>query len=416
MPKIIPFNGLLFNARKVAGSDVIAPPYDIISPEQKDALYSKSPYNIVRMDFGRDLPDDNEKSNRYTRAAALLDNWVKEKILVRDDEPAFYAYELDYRTAGLNKTLRGVFALVEIVEPGKGVWPHEETRAKPKADRLEIMRHCMANLSPVYSIYNSSEKATAGLLASVSGKPYISASDEDGTLHRLFRITDRAQTALISKELSEMSIFIADGHHRYEVALEFKKEMDRKTGRSDNSPRPWDYVMMFLADMSDSGITILPTHRMVKGISPSDALFAKLAANFSITELPGNIDISREVMKAGKHVFGLYLGETHKWSLLKYRGGELKNVHPALQALDVVILRELILNLEAGISDLAYEMSADEAVKKTETGSYDAVFVLNATGTGDIERVAAAGLRMPAKSTYFYPKLMTGMVINKFEL
>jgi uncharacterized protein (DUF1015 family) len=414
MPKVISFNGLLFNSDRVSGNDVIAPPYDIISPEYKDALYAKSPYNIVRIDFGKDLPEDNEKNNRYTRANTLLDQWINEKILVKDSEPAFYAYEVDYTITGLNKTLRGVFALVRIVELGKGVWPHEETRAKPKADRLEIMRHCMANISPIYSIYNSREKTTAGLLASVSGKPFLSASDADGTAHKLFRISDPAKTALISKELSEMPLFIADGHHRYEVALEFKKEMDRKTGRSDSEPRPWDYVLMFLADMADSGITILPTHRMVKGISSADALFAKLADNFSIAELPENVNINSEVMMAGKHAFGLYLGKKHKWFLLKYRGGVLKNVQPALQTLDVVILRELILNMEPGISDLAYEMSADEAVRKTNNGEYDAVFVLNPTGTDDIERVASAGLRMPAKSTYFYPKLMTGMVINKF--
>ena len=414
MPRIIPFNGLLFNVGKVAANDVLAPPYDIISPEYKDMLYSRSPYNIVRIDFGKDLPGDNEGGNRYTRGAELLDKWINEQILVRDGEPAFYAYELDYRIEGLNKTLRGVFALVEVVELGSGVWPHEETRAKPKADRLEIMRHCKANLSPIYSIYNSSEKATAGLLSSVSGKPYLYATDADGTLHRLFRITDPEKTALISKELSDMDIFIADGHHRYEVALEFKKEMDLKTGRTDDRPRPWDYVLMFLADMADSGITILPTHRMVKGISPADELFAKLAPDFSVAELPGNADINREVIAAGKHTFGLYLSKQHKWFLLKYRGGKMKDVHPALQTLDVVILRELILNREPGISDLAYEMSSAEAVKKADAGSYDAVFVLNATGTGDIERVSSAGIRMPAKSTYFYPKLMTGMVINKF--
>jgi uncharacterized protein (DUF1015 family) len=308
-----------------------------------------------------------------------------------------------------------VFALVRIVELGKGVWPHEETRAKPKADRLEIMRHCMANISPIYAIYNSKEKATAGILASVSGEPYMSAADADGTLHKIFRISDPLNISLISRELSDMSIFIADGHHRYEVALEFKKEMDLKTGRLDEEPRPWDYVLMFLADMADSGITILPTHRMVKGMSSADSLFAKLADSFGITELPEKVDINKEVMVAGKHAFGLYLGNKRRWFLLKYRGGSLNNVQPALQTLDVVILRELILNMEPGISNLAYEMSADEAVKKADTGKYDAVFVLNPTGTDDIERVASAGLRMPAKSTYFYPKLMTGMVINKFQ-
>jgi uncharacterized protein (DUF1015 family) len=414
MPQVIPFKGLLFNASKVSGNDVAAPPYDIIPPEYREVLYAKSPYNIVRIDFGKDEQGDDEKNNRYTRAKILLDQWIDEKILVKDSEPAFYGYEADYETGGVKKTLRGVFGLVEITELGKGVWPHEETRAKPKADRLEIMRHCMGNLSPIYLIYNSREKATAKILASISDKPYMSAQDRDGSVHKIYRIADNAQTALISKELSGLPLFIADGHHRYEVALEFKKEMDQKTGRNDNEPRPWDYVLLFLADMADSGISIFPTHRMVRGISEKDALFARLERDFTIDALNEGVDIDKAVASAGKHAIGMYLEKEHKWFMLKYKGGELKDVHPALQPLDVVILRELILNRETGISELAYEMSADVAVGKARNGEYDAVFVLGPTGADDIERVASANLRMPAKSTYFYPKLMTGMVINKF--
>jgi uncharacterized protein (DUF1015 family) len=414
MPKVIPFNGLLFNPDKVSESDVIAPPYDIISPGYKDALYNKSPFNIVRIDFGKDQPDDNAGSNRYTRASALLNKWIDEKILVKDSSPAFYAYEIEYIIMGKQKVLRGVFSLVEIVELGNGVWPHEETHSKPKADRLEIMRHCMANLSPIYSIYNSREKATSKMLASACCKPCISASDSDGTLHRLFRIDDPAKTAMISSELSGLPIFIADGHHRYEVALEFKKEMDSKTGRKDADPMPWDYMLMFLAEMSDPGITILPTHRMIKGISPKKEFFARLEHDFSIKELPASAEINSEIASAGRNSFGLYLGKEQKWFLLKYRGGTIRDIHPALQPLDAVILRELVLNRESGISEVAYEMSAEKAAERSGNGEFDAVFVLGPTGTGDIERVASANLRMPPKSTYFYPKLMTGMVINKF--
>jgi uncharacterized protein (DUF1015 family) len=414
MPQVIPFKGLLFNCDKVSGNDVAAPPYDIIPPEYRDALYAKSPYNIVRIDFGKDEPGDDEKNNRYTRANVLLDQWIGEKILVKDSEPAFYAYEVDYAVSGLKKTLRGVFGLVRICELGKGVWPHEETRAKPKADRLEIMRHCMANLSPIYTIYNSREKTAAKILASISGRPYMSAVDKDGATHKIYRITDSATMSGISDDISAVPLFIADGHHRYEVALEFKKEMDQKTGRKDDEPRPWDYVLMFLQDMADSGITILPTHRMVKGISEKGVLFSRLEKDFSIAELPEKVDINSAIPAAGKHSMGLYLGKEGKWFMLKYRGGEMKDVHPALQPLDVVILRELVLNKETGISELAYEMSADVAVEKANRGEYDAVFVLGPTGANDIERVASANLRMPAKSTYFYPKLMTGMVINKF--
>lgn len=414
MPNVIPFKGLLFNRDKVAGDDVIAPPYDVISPEYKEILYAKSPYNIVRVDFGKELPGDTEENNKYTRSKALLDQWIQEQILVKDSEPAFYVYEMDYTIRGQKKMLKGVFGLVEIVELGSGVFPHEFTRAKPKADRLDIMRYCMANVSPIYSLYNSPEKTTSNVLASISEGHYLSAENADGTIHKLFKIADPAKTELISKELSGKPLFIADGHHRYEVALEFKKEMDLRTGRTDDEPRPWDYVLMFLANMSDEGITVLPTHRMVKGISGKDVLMEKLKSDFEIRELPLDVDISSVIFGEGKHAFGLYLDAERKWYLLKYAAGRLTELHPALNSLDVVVLEELILKRESGITEVAYEMNVPEAIKKVHGGDFDAVFFLNPTDVDDIERVASANLRMPPKSTYFYPKLLTGMVINKF--
>ena len=263
MPSVSPFKGLIYNREKVSGNDVIAPPYDVISPECKDMLYNKSPYNIVRIDFGKEMPGDAEVDNKYTRAKALLQEWICEGILIRDAQPAFYACEIDYANMGQKKMLKGIFGLVKIVELGNGVYPHEMTRSKPKADRLNLMRHCMANVSPIYSIYNSPERVTSKVMDSIGDAPYLTAEDDEGAVHKLFKITDPAKTDLISKELSNKALFIADGHHRYEVALEFKHEMDLKTTRTDTEPRPWDYVLMFLANMSDEGITILPTHRIV---------------------------------------------------------------------------------------------------------------------------------------------------------
>ena len=414
MPKVSPFRGLLFNREKVSGNDVIAPPYDVISPEYKDVLYNKSPHNIVRIDFGKEMPGDTESSNKYTRSSAMLEEWTRAGILVRDDEPAFYACEMDYTDMGRKKMLKGIFGLVKIVELGNGVYPHEMTRSKPKADRLDLMRHCMANVSPIYSIYNSPERVTSKILDSISGEPYLTAEDSDGAFHKLFRITDPSKTELISKELSDKAILIADGHHRYEVALEFKKEMDLKTGRTDDEPRPWDYVLMFLANISDEGITILPTHRMVRGISGKEAVVEKLGADFEFKELPPDADICSVIPKEGKHTFGLYLNTERKWYMLKYLGGKLKDLHPSLNSLDVVVLHELILKRDLGITDVAYEMDVKEAIRQVHSGDYDAIFFLNPTGVDDIEGVACANLRMPPKSTYFYPKLLTGMVINKF--
>jgi len=276
------------------------------------------------------------------------------------------------------------------------------------------MRHCMSNLSPIYAIYRSPDRVTSKLLESLSGEPYFEAEDEDSAVHKLFRISDPAETASISQELSNRALFIADGHHRYEVALEFKKEMDLKTARSDDKPQPWDYVLMFLANMEDEGITILPTHRLAKGIADRDSILDKLKADFELKEAPLDADIAAEILDEGDHAFGLYFDTDRKWHILKYLGGKLKDVHPALNNLDVVVLHELILKRDLGVTEVAYEMDVAEAMKKVHNGDFDAVFLLNPTGVNDIERVASANLRMPPKSTYFYPKLLTGMVINKF--
>jgi uncharacterized protein (DUF1015 family) len=406
MAKIIPFRGILYNPAKVSGDEVIAPPYDIITSQYREALYQKSPYNIVRIDFGKELPDDTGSINKYTRARDSFEQWLKEGILVRDDKPSFYAYEIDYTLYGESKKLRGILAMVKIEELGKGVYPHEATHSKPKADRLNLMRSCLANISPIYSLYNSTERITSRILDGIKEKPYIIAHDADGFVHKLYKISEESHIASIIKELSDKAVFIADGHHRYEVALEFKKEMGEG---------PWEYTLMFLANMSDEGIAILPTHRLVKGITNANEIVHKLGMDFHIEKTEGYPDITKTLSVSAKDTFGLYLGKERQWYILKYKGTDLKDVNPALKDLDVVVLHELILKRDLGITDIAYEMDVKEAIKKTDKGEFDAAFFLRPTGVDDVERVALSGLRMPPKSTYFYPKLLTGMVINKFK-
>ena len=418
MAKVLPFRGLLYNPAKVTGDDVIAPPYDIISPEYKETLYQKSPYNIVRIDFGKELPGDTDGRNRYTRSRDYLARWVKEGVLVRDDNPVFYAYEIDYRLSGERKRLRGILAMVEIEELGKGVYPHEATHAKPKADRLDLMRACLANISPVYSLYSSPQRITSGILDAVSETPCISGRDSDGALHKIYKISDRAKIELIMQELCDKPIFIADGHHRYEVALEFRKEMERSRSsfpaeELDSGPS-WNYVLMFLANMAEDGISILPTHRLVKGTSASGVL-RKIEKDFDVRQAPFDSDITRTMSDTGKNTFGLYLDGEEQWYILKYRGNSLGDVPPALRDLDVVVLHELVLKRDLGITEIAYEMNIKEATDRVRRKEFDGVFLLNPTGVRDVERVALSNLRMPPKSTYFYPKLLTGMVMNSFK-
>lgn len=415
MAEVIPFRGIIFNQQKVLGDDVIAPPYDIISSEYREELYRKSLYNIVRIDFGKELPGDTNTENKYVRAEKELSGWLKEEILIRDGGPCFYSYAVDYRVDDEAKTLRGLLAMVRIEELGKGVYPHEATHSKPKSDRLNLMRACFGNISPIYSLYHSPERIASKILETNS-EEIFSATDNYGACHKLFRLSDETLIGRIKQELSDKAVFIADGHHRYEVALEYKREMDAKHGAKDDNP--WNYVLMFLANMSDEGITILPTHRIVKGLPAAEAVLSKIGPHFEVVALDDRdmaSKITKLVAKNGRNAFGLYLTATNKWYILKYKGAGLDNVEPPLRDLDVVLLHELILKKDLGITEVVYEMDAHVSVARAQNGGFDAVFFLNPTDVEDVERVALSNLRMPPKSTYFYPKLLTGMVINSFK-
>jgi uncharacterized protein (DUF1015 family) len=448
MAEVIPFKGVIYNQQKVDATSVVAPPYDIVTPELKEALYSRSPYNIIRIDFGKDNAGDNEKENRYTRASRWLNEWLGQGILIRDSETSFYCYEADYNPPsppfskggqGGVKKLRGFLGAVRIEELGSGrIHPHEMTYSKPKADRLNILRFCKANISPIFSLYSSRERLTSSILKRVAReKAFIEAKNGDGFIHRLWRITDKTSIETIKKELSDKDIFIADGHHRYEVALEFKNEMKGKG--------EWDYVMMFLVNIEEDGLTILPTHRLakiegeIKGVrykNLSHALKESLKPYFDITAI--NFDASTEAkakqemfraMQKGKHsrnrvrtnsyqivpTLGMFIREEKAFYVLRFKGSYSEiNTHQSLKNIDVTILHKFIFEELLGIAEFGYEMSPELVIEKVNNGSFQVAFFLNPTKVQDVRKVALATQRMPPKSTYFYPKLLTGMVIYKF--
>jgi uncharacterized protein (DUF1015 family) len=412
MAKIIPFKGILYNTSKVLMEDVLAPPYDIITPEYKEALYMQSPYNIVRIDFGKVKNEDNESENRYTRARAYLDEWLREGVLVQSELPSFYAYEMSFTLQNERKSLLGFLGLVKLEELGKGsIYPHECTYSKPKQDRLNLMRACRANTSPIFSLYKSSGGQIYRILSKISqSKPYIESSDISGNTHRLWQIDDRASIGIIQQELADKAVFIADGHHRYETAFEFHKEM--REMNSDSELRPSDYVLMFLANMLDKGITILPTHRLLKEI-PTD-LMVMLSQYFEIESVKDSFDIVQR-LSGKRSVFGFFQKGDDTWYKLTYRGGNLSDIHPDLREIDVIILHELILKKILHATDIGYEMNVIIALDKIENGDFKAAFFLNPTRVDDVEKAALTMIRMPPKSTYFYPKLLTGLVINKWD-
>jgi uncharacterized protein (DUF1015 family) len=411
MAEIIPFNGILYDTAKVQVEDVLAPPYDIITPEYREALYMQSPYNIVRIDFGKEEPGDNEANNKYTRARAYLDAWIREGIFHRSSKPSFYVYEISYKMEGVRKRLRGFLGLVKLEELGKGnIYPHECTHSKPKQDRLNLMRACNANTSPIFSLYKSSNDRIARILSGIfTKKPYIEAVDISGDTHRLWQIDHDEEIESIRIELLDKAIFIADGHHRYETAYEFYRDISSR--ETPTGARSFDHVLMFLSDMRDEGLTILPTHRLLKTI-PGD-IESILSKCFTTETVTQNFDV-RKILSGRKRAFGFFRKGNPSWKILTYRDADVCEICDDLRQTDVIILHELVLKKIADTSEIGYDMDVKRALERVSNGDYSAAFFLNPTRVQDVEKAALSLFRMPPKSTYFYPKLLTGLVINRW--
>jgi uncharacterized protein (DUF1015 family) len=422
MAKVIPFKGILYDPDKVRTSSVMAPPYDIVTPAMKETLYSSSSHNIIRIDFGKDKDGDNKEENRYTRASKFLSDWLSEGILMHDSEPFFYCYEISYEINGQKKKTKGFLGAVKIEELATGmIHPHEMTYSKPKSDRLNILRYCGANISPIFSLYSSEKKLASSVLENVvKENALIEAQNGDGFIHRLWRITEKDSIEKIIKEMSDKDIFIADGHHRYETALSFRKEMGDK-GMSRTGDEPFHYVLMYLSNTEDEGLTLLPTHRMVEidsDINTKDVL----RKYFDIQKISSE-GLSEE--KARQHMFekmyhaplslGLFLTNSNTYYVLTFNNTHITPDLPEpLKKLEVTILHKFIFQELLKVKHFEYEMDPYIAVERARKGSFEAVFFLNPTKIKNVKEVALSGQRMPPKSTYFFPKLQTGMVIYKF--
>lgn len=422
MVEIIPFKGILYNPHKVDISSVMSPPYDIVTPEFKEILYNRSPYNIIRIDFGKDNEGDNEKENRYTRASRWLNDWLKQESLIQDTEPSLYCYEISYQVNDEEKNLRGFFGAVRIEELSSGkIHPHEMTYSKPKTDRLNILRFCKANISPIFSLYSSPKRITSSILENISKRDaLIEAKDGDGFIHRLWRINDKASVEAIRKELSDQDIFIADGHHRYETAIEFRNEMNKR-GLLKTGSESFNYAMMFFANIEDDGLTVFPTHRLAK-IKKGGEIMKLLSKYFDITTINFNPSTEKQVMqemfkamKDCKNSFGMFSEKETAFYILKLKDHDIKiDSHPVLKNINATILHKLIFERLLNVDKFEYEMDPCLVIEKVKKGLFQAAFFLNPTRIHDVKEVAIAGQRMPPKSTYFYPKLLTGMVIYKF--
>jgi uncharacterized protein (DUF1015 family) len=433
MVEIFPFNGITYNKEKIKKlDDVMSPPYDIISEEQQEELYNKHSKNYVRLILNKIKQTDDDKDNRYTRAKKLYDEWLDDITLIKSDKPAIFAYKIDYELEKSKKTMNGFFVLLKIDPEYKLVKAHEKTLSKPKADRLNLMRACKSNLEPIQLLYIDEKDKIRKAIDKTIKTPIIDVKGYDGFKHRLWKVDDKETISVIQNQLKDEILFIADGHHRYQTAINYANEMKEKTGDKSSSA-PFNFIMVILANMFDEGLSILPTHRFIKksNVDIKDSL-DKLKKYFTVEEKTVDAEevqaVSKKIMidikTKDKHKFALYTKD--KYYVLTLKDEKVMDEFAfdrskTWRTLDVSILHKIVLEEIMGITQdnledhVKYTRVDDEAVKFVNQGKYDFSVLMNATKINELKAIADAGEHMPQKSTYFLPKMLSGLVSYKMD-
>jgi uncharacterized protein (DUF1015 family) len=414
MAEIQPLKALHYNLNAVPSlAEVTAPPYDVIDPEQRAELLARSPINMVEID----LPQAPAGGDPYEHAAETLEAWTLQGLLVADREPAIWALTQEYSGPdGSRRTRRGFLARVRVTDYGRGlIRPHERTQPGPKEDRLRLTEATRHNLSPILALHPGSVWNL--IEPHLGGEPWGEVTDPDGTLHRVWRITDRSVHEIVSAELAAAELLIADGHHRYETARAYAEEV--------GGEGPHRYTLACLVSLEDPGLTIFGTHRMLRDLDSDaqDRLANGISEHFEVEEVP-----EEDLDPAGSEgvgVFGYVDVRLRRGFRLRLNGPSipdrvLSEHSPAYRRLDAAILEELILKRALGLSDdeiaakrgLGYARDAGEVLRLLDAGDYQAAFLLRPTPVEQVRQVAAEGETMPPKSTYFFPKLLTGIVLN----
>jgi uncharacterized protein (DUF1015 family) len=412
MADVQPLRALHYDLAKVGSlADVAAPPYDVIDPAQRARLADRSPYNVVRIDLPEGEPDP------YAHAAEILAQWQRDGAVVRDDEPALWTLTQDYTGPdGRSLTRHGVFARVRVEDYGPGrIRPHERTHPGPKEDRLRLTRATKANLSPIFSLYDDPTGATGDVLD--AAEPFGEQTDDDGTVNRLGRVADPAAIDAFQEALRPAELLIADGHHRYETARVYAEEVG---GEGEHR-----YVLMCLVALQDKGLTVFPTHRLIRDTTPhsQEALATTLRELFAIEEID-QADL-RPPDGDGPLTMGYidsFFKRAFRLTLSDQASADraLPGMPEAYRHLDTAVLEALVLNGPLGLSEddiahlkgLGYSRTDDEALELVLSGAYDAAFFLRSTPVEQVRAIAAAGVNMPPKSTYFFPKVPTGLLFN----
>ncbi len=436
MPQIEAFKGTYYNPEIINNlASVTAPPYDVISGPGKSKLLASSPYNVIRLILGKSAQEmgGSRPQSEFQEAASTFNQWLSEKVLINDPEPALYDLEEEFEAVGKRYCRRGFIGLLKLEGEKNAVRPHEKTMSAPKEDRLELTRHCRANFSQIFTLYEDSKNTVEEALAKARQSETMLTFTEDGITRRLWRITDAKAIAAAQTHLKDREIFIADGHHRYETALLYQQER-KKAAPDAGENQPWNYVMSYFSSMSDPGLAILPTHRLLSNFPTPDAveLEKRLAAYFTIEKCTADNDQAQDLLdqlkKSGDNSSFIFLADNIAEPLLltlkRDAAAEILDKLPTpLAALDVSVLQQLvfchILNISSADMEqqryTRYTQDAATAIDAVRTGEAQIAVLLKSTKIEQVREVALQGEKMPQKSTFFYPKLATGILIKRLD-
>jgi uncharacterized protein (DUF1015 family) len=425
MPEIALIKGILYDPTKVKGDHVLAPPYDVISEEERARLEKLDPHNSVRLELPR-----GDGDQKYDEAAKLLSAWLEAGVLKRDARPALYRYDQTFTVAelgGRRFVRRGLICAVRLAGYDEHiVLPHERTLRGPKEDRLKLMRTTRAHFSHIFGLYRDPSMSTDRAFGHVDARPAdFEGHTADGTLHRVWRVTDRETIGTVAKALMPLPVYIADGHHRYETMLALRDEM-RALGAGSRAST--EFATFFLMNMADPGLIVLPTHRLVHSLPSFDlaALLEKLRGNFSVTSLENGatdaaaLKLALHQRAGSRPVFGMVVpGQKDAW-IVRLESDPYLDVHRSLSNLDVTNLHGVILERFLGIdreaqekqTHIAYIKDTADALARVQKGEAQVGFIMNPTRVDQVLDVADHGQTMPQKSTFFFPKIATGLVIT----
>lgn len=437
MAEVVPFNGIRYNPELIPDmAAVVAPPYDVISPKEQDGFYERHPNNVIRLILGKAQLGDSAQDNVHSRAGHYFQTWMAEKVLAADVAPAFYLTTVEFSSGAKSYTRFGIIGRVRLEPFEKGIiLPHERTFSKVKSERLMLMKACHANFSPIFGLFADGEDSLRRLGAiAASQSPTMDIVDDKGHRQKMWCLTEKQIVAQLASFFSSKRIYIADGHHRYETALNYRNWVKEHTpGFSPDHPA--NFVMMSLSSMVDAGMIILPAHRLIKDLSAAniEALMQKSGEYFDI--LPIGLERGLDhamaefntVLTSQTHLnaIGVYLKKPELLRVMVLKEGVMaKLFHNQLDAvlrdLDVTVLTQLIMMELMGFDQarlddetkIAYRTTSKDALEAVNAGEADVAFILNPTKIEQVQRVAEKGLIMPRKSTYFYPKVISGQVFN----